>query len=260
MAHGLGGERGFRLPAFAEYFAREGLACLVFDYRNFGDSEGEPRNWVRPSRHLEDWRSAIDFAGTIELVNSKRLALWGTSFGGGHVIVTAANTPGISAIVAQVPFVDGRASSRGFGYKLQALCHALWDMLVANLFNRRHYVPIAGDSNTFALLNTPDALAGAEQLLPPGMTSRWKCPAAAALAAYFYRPIQSAFKVECPALFIYAAHDTLIPSETVKAAASRVKDITLVELPIEHFDIYHGEAFERAVRLEAEFLKRHLGR
>ena len=43
MAHGLGAVRTMRLDAYAERFSAAGYACLVFDYRNFGDSEGEPR-------------------------------------------------------------------------------------------------------------------------------------------------------------------------------------------------------------------------
>jgi fermentation-respiration switch protein FrsA (DUF1100 family) len=54
MAHGFGGERSFRLPAYAKHFARNGLAVLLFDYRTFGDSEGEPRYLVDPDRHVAD--------------------------------------------------------------------------------------------------------------------------------------------------------------------------------------------------------------
>ena len=106
------------------------------DYRNFGDSEGEPRNLIKPSRHLEDWQSAINYARSLESIDNKRLALWGTSLGGGHVIVTAAKTSGISAIVVQIPFVDGRSSSRSFGYKLQAIFHGLWDIFIQYLRQR----------------------------------------------------------------------------------------------------------------------------
>ena len=75
---------------------------------------------------------------------------------------------------------------------------------------------------------------------------------------YFYRPIEFAPQVECPTLFIYAEQDTLISPVIVKEAAKKIKDITTVGLPIEHFDIYEGEAFETVVSIEAEFLKRHL--
>jgi uncharacterized protein len=45
MAHGLGAVRTMRLDAYAERFSAAGYACLVFDHRNFGDSEGQPRPW-----------------------------------------------------------------------------------------------------------------------------------------------------------------------------------------------------------------------
>jgi alpha/beta superfamily hydrolase len=47
--------------AFADVFVRAGMAALFFDYRTFGDSEGEPRHWVSPSRHLADWHAALAF-------------------------------------------------------------------------------------------------------------------------------------------------------------------------------------------------------
>jgi hypothetical protein len=59
MAHGLGAQKELGLHRFADAFARAGLAVLVFDYRTFGGSEGEPRHWVSPRRHLEDWNEAL---------------------------------------------------------------------------------------------------------------------------------------------------------------------------------------------------------
>ena len=258
MAHGFGGERTFRLPAYAEYFSRQGMACLVFDYRTFGESEGEPRNYVNPTRHLEDWQAAIAFARSLDSVDNKRIALWGTSFSGGHVIVTAANTPGIAVIVAQVPFVDGRSSGRSFGYKLQAVYHGLVDAIGAALFNHRHYVPVVSDPDTFAMMNTPDALEGSKKLLPPGTSPDRKCPANIALTAFFYRPIEFAPKVTCPALIIYAQQDTLISPQDVSKAAESMQKATVIGLPIKHFDVYDGAEFEKVVRLEAKFLKRQL--
>ena len=61
LAHGIAGQKDMGLHPFAEVFAQRGLAVLVFDYRNFGGSEGEPRNWVSPKRHLEDWDAALDY-------------------------------------------------------------------------------------------------------------------------------------------------------------------------------------------------------
>src|SRR5689334_9123281 len=62
MAHGLGGVKEMRLDAFAERFSMAGYACLVFDYRHFGTSDGHPRQLLDISRQLEDWSCAIAFA------------------------------------------------------------------------------------------------------------------------------------------------------------------------------------------------------
>ncbi|GAX72550.1 hypothetical protein CEUSTIGMA_g6.t1 [Chlamydomonas eustigma] len=59
MAHGLGGQRDMGLHLYADRFASEGYHVLVFDYRSFGGSTGEPRHWVSPKRHVEDWAAVI---------------------------------------------------------------------------------------------------------------------------------------------------------------------------------------------------------
>ena len=62
MAHGLAGQKDMGLEPFAEAFVNHGLAVLLFDYRCFGGSDGEPRNWVGPRRHLQDWEAALAYA------------------------------------------------------------------------------------------------------------------------------------------------------------------------------------------------------
>jgi alpha-beta hydrolase superfamily lysophospholipase len=65
MAHGLSGTRRDRLGAFAERFAAAGIAAFVFDYRGFGDSDGEA-DLFEPQRQLVDWRAAIAFVRSLE--------------------------------------------------------------------------------------------------------------------------------------------------------------------------------------------------
>ena len=112
MAHGLGAVKALRLSAFAERFQAKGYACLVFDYRHFGESEGEPRELLSLDRQREDWRAAVAFARSLSEVDARRVVVWGTSFGGGHAIVTAADDADIVAAIAQCPFTDGLASAR----------------------------------------------------------------------------------------------------------------------------------------------------
>ena len=62
LGHGLSAVRDQRLPAYAERFAEAGLAALLFDYRHFGASGGEPRQLFDIQRQLEDWRIAFAYA------------------------------------------------------------------------------------------------------------------------------------------------------------------------------------------------------
>jgi alpha/beta superfamily hydrolase len=92
MGHGFGGTREVRLDAYAERFAAAGFAVLVFDYRHFGASEGEPRQLLDVAKQLGDWRAAIAWARAQTEIDAARVAIWGTSFGGGHVISSARKT------------------------------------------------------------------------------------------------------------------------------------------------------------------------
>ena len=107
MAHGFGGTRDSGLLPFAQAFAAAGLDAFVFDYRNFGDSTGEPRQLVDWRRHREDYRAAIAHARGLDGVDPDRIVLWGTSYSGGHVVAVAADDARIAAVIAQTPATDG---------------------------------------------------------------------------------------------------------------------------------------------------------
>jgi pimeloyl-ACP methyl ester carboxylesterase len=259
MAHGLGAERAFGLGPFAEHFALKGMAVFVFDYRNFGDSQGEPRNLVSPRRHLQDWQAAIAHVGSLAEVDRGRMALWGSSFSGGHVLVTAARHPEIAALVVQVPFVDGIDSIRKLGlrYALRAALEGARDLLHMAAFRGRHRVPVVSDPDRFGVLNTPECKPGYLALVPEA--TRWEnaCPAAFLLTVALYRPTSYAGRVRCPALIMPARKDTLISLEAVRKTASRMRDARLVALPIGHFEIYADGPFEQAVEIQADFLAEH---
>ena len=111
MAHGFAAIRLLRLDAYAERFAEAGYAVLVFDYRGWGDSAGEPRRVLDIRAQQRDWRAAVAYARSIEGVDPGRLVLWGTSFGGGHALHLAAEDHDVAAVIAQVPHISGPASA-----------------------------------------------------------------------------------------------------------------------------------------------------
>jgi dienelactone hydrolase len=260
MAHGFAAERSFRLPAYAERFVNHGMAVYLFDYRCFGDSDGEPRNYVDPWRHLADWQSALAHVRSLSNVNTDRIALWGTSFSGGHVIVTAAEDKEISAIVAQVPHIDPITSLRKLGlrYLLHAIPHALRDVSRMTTFRSPHYVKVIGTMKEFACLNTPDSYSGYLSMIPLGSNWQNRCPARSLITFLVYRPMKSAAKVSCPALIMMAENDSLIESTAVEKMSARMPYGMLVKYPFGHFDIYNGQYFEDAVAKQIEFLVKHL--
>src|SRR5450759_2826878 len=79
MGHGFGAVRELRLDAYAERFAEAGYAVLVFDYRHFGASSGEPRELLDLSRQHEDWRSALVYARSLDWIEGSQVIAWGSS-------------------------------------------------------------------------------------------------------------------------------------------------------------------------------------
>ena len=94
MAHGFAGTRDMRLDAYAERFAQAGIAALLFDYRHFGASEGEPRQLLDIGKQHEDYRAAIAYARRLGWVDADRIALFGSSFSGGPWRPRVPTSPG----------------------------------------------------------------------------------------------------------------------------------------------------------------------
>lgn len=99
-------------PHYAELYAEAGLAALLFDYRNFGGSDGDRRQHIDPSWQIEDYKNAISFAETQEEIDPDRIGVWGLSYSGGHVLIVGATDPRVKCIASQIPVVDGYRNMR----------------------------------------------------------------------------------------------------------------------------------------------------
>lgn len=100
------------IPHYAEEFARQGFACLAFDYRTLGASGGEPRQHLDPWEQIEDYRNAITCAENLDEVDAARIGAWGISYSGGHVLILAAVEPRLAFAVSNIPVVDGYVNMR----------------------------------------------------------------------------------------------------------------------------------------------------
>lgn len=260
LGHGLGSVREMRLDVYAEHFVSAGYACLVFDYRHFGASGGEPRQLLSVSRELDDWRSAVAFARSREEVDNDRIVLWGTSFGGGHVITTAAADRRIAAVIAQCPFTDGPASALAMhpwtSAKVTAL--ALTDIIGDRLGREPVMVPSAGAPRSTALMATHDSESGYLGLVPPSSTFRNEVAARFALDISRYRPGRRTPEINCPILFCICEHDTVAPSAATQRHAARAPRGEIRLYDEGHFDIYVEPAFDQVIADQIAFLAAHV--
>jgi dipeptidyl aminopeptidase/acylaminoacyl peptidase len=85
-----------------------GIAVLVFDYRGFGDSEGDA-SYLDPMDQVEDWRNAISYLESRPEIDARRIGAFGSGgTGGGNAVMVAGLDERILATVSQVPIADGR--------------------------------------------------------------------------------------------------------------------------------------------------------
>jgi fermentation-respiration switch protein FrsA (DUF1100 family) len=262
MAHGFGATRDASLEPYAARFVAAGLVVLLFDYRHFGASDGEPRQLVSVRRQLEDYANAVACARGLQGVDPDRIAVWGTSFAGGHALTLSAQVSGLAAAVAQCPMMDGLAAVRGIagyaglGQLLRLTAHGLLDLCLAP-FGRAHYIPTVGPPGSLAMMSSADSDTGYRALAPPGF--RFEVAARIALFAGLYRPVNYAAKARCPVLVQICEQDSVAPAAAAEEAVRRLGARGEVRrYPIGHFEPYFGAPFERSVTDQLEFLVRHL--
>lgn len=259
MAHGLGCVKEQRLDAFAERFTAAGYACLVFDYRHFGASGGQPRQLLDIKTQLADWKSAVAHARTLDGVDPDRVVVWGTSFGGGHVIVTAAQDKRIAAAISQCPFTDGFASTLAIPPLTSAkvTARALRDEIGALLGREPVMIPTYGPPGSTALMTSPDSAAGIQNLLP-GAEVEHDVAARFALQIVRHFPGRQARNVTCPIFFAICEQDAVAPPKPTQKYAAQAPRGEIKLYGTGHFDIYVGDDFERNVADQLDFLSRHV--
>lgn len=260
LGHGLGAVKEMGLDAYARRFAAAGYVALAFDYRHFGASGGEPRQLLDPARQLDDWAAALAYVRGLPEVDADRVAIFGTSFGGGHAIVVAARDPRVVAAIAQCPFTSGIRSAMTIDPKgtVGVTVRAARDLVARVLGRPPVRVALAGAPGTPALMNAPDAVSGYTALIPDGVDVAPDVAARVALQIPLLRPGAQARHVRCPILFCVCDADTVAPAGPTLRYASQAPRGEIIRYPFGHFDIYLGEPFERAVADQLAFLQRHV--
>jgi len=261
MGHGFGGTKDMIMEPYALRYQEAGFAALAFDYRHFGESEGEPRQLMLISNQLEDYAAAIEYARGLKEIDSAKIALWGTSASGGYGIIIAAKNKNIACVVAQCPGLDHRASEKMFKKKLgirhllRLFVHGQRDMMRSRLGLSAHKIPIVGKPGTMAFFPTSDAYEGYSKIVSENFVN--EVCGRVILRSHGYRPDKQIQNVRCPVLIQICDHDSLAPISPETEEELR-KYAEVKRYPIGHFDIYVEDDFERSVSDQLDFFERHL--
>jgi dienelactone hydrolase len=263
MAHGFAAIRALRLDAYASRFAEAGYAALVFDYRGWGDSAGEPRRILDIGDQQADWRAAVAYARAVEDVDRSRVVAWGSSFGGGHALHLAAEDHGFAAVIAQVPHISGPASAFARSPRLlaQLSLAALRDQLGAMTGREPYRLPVVGEPGSVAMMTSPDALPMARRLAGDRydeLLDENDVAARIALHVPFYSPGRAMHKITAPTLIQLAKKDSVTPYDVAVKAARRLPKGTVLSYDCQHFEPYLEPYFDTVVADQIDFLDRHV--
>jgi pimeloyl-ACP methyl ester carboxylesterase len=262
MAHGFAGTRDVGLPPFAERFARNGIAAFVFDYRHFGASAGWPRQLVDPRTQLDDWRAALVFVRGRSDIDGDRLAVWGSSLGGGHALLVASEDHEVRAVVAQAPIIDttveGDSSFQGITWAVRLVLTG-WADLVSSAFGCEPVTaPAIARHGEFGMIVDNAAYAAFEQLVGPQSTYRNAVAMRSPFNFHGYNPAAHTAAIHAPVLLIASPRDRFAPFAAAQAYAARAANVTLETFDGDHFDVYAPPAMTRAGDLATRFLRSHL--
>ena len=250
LCHGWGGVRSHFNRAYAPEFTKAGYVVLTFDYRGWGDSDSrlvieekmpEPdergmttvraraiRELVDPFDQTEDIIHCLNFLAGEPGVDPDRIGLWGTSFGGGHVVYVAANDPRVKCIVSQVPSMDGAWVNLYFQPFKLAIQRA-----------RGEIDPVPQGVNKIGRLNGTPFLSRIAK----------------------YHPVEYAHLLKIPVLIIIAAKEELMDN---RMHGERVYNIVKGKVPAKyevfsgtHFEIY-GKGRLPSIKMAIEWFDLHL--
>lgn len=265
MAAGLAVIKEAGTDPLAKLLHDAGYSVLAFDYRRLGESDGTPRQLVRFDDQLADFDAAIQFAATLPEVDAGKVAIWGFSASGGHVLRLAARNPKVAAAIAHAPLVDGPHAMRHAVRHMTAvslvrvLARATADA-VGGLFGHAPLlVPLSGERGDVASLTTPDSRNYARALNPDNRYPEWQQAVAvrSAVRIGFYRPGRFAGRIHCPLLVIAYDQDGVAPSGPAIRAAHRAPHGRLARIPGGHYAGFL-DAKEATARALLSFLDREL--
>lgn len=258
MCQGAIGQRQFfRFPEIARRFAALGYAALTFDHRGFGESEGEPGRTFQMEQ-VQDVRDAMSYLASQAQVDGDRLALFGTSIGGGNVVYAGAIDPRARWVISAVGFGDGASVALG-GNNTGALLERLATDRAARVETgvseriARGSLSIRNEATAQVRARVvgggPEADASVPDLTLESVERLIE-----------FKPVDVAARIAPrPVLFIAAENDEVTPAAGVEAMFQRAGEPKAYEVlaGITHYEVYEEPHVSRLVSLTDEWIRKH---
>ena len=206
LCHGFCGIRNVLLPSFANAFTEAGFATITFDYRGFGESEGE-RGRLVPAMQTEDIISVINWAEKQVCIDNQRIGLWGTSLGGCHVFNAAAQDKRVKSIVSQLAFADGEVLVTG---EMNELEKASFLSTLNKMAEKKKNTGKEMFVGVTRVLSDNESKVFFEKVKGQYPEMDIKIPFLTVMETLQYKPAESAAKVQCPVWLLLPARIALI--------------------------------------------------
>jgi pimeloyl-ACP methyl ester carboxylesterase len=258
MAHGMSLTRHDGLDRYAKIFAVAGVAVLVYDHRYLGDSEGEPRQRIQLTRQVQDRRSAVAFARTVDGVDPDRVVVWGYSFSGGSAAVVAATDPRVAGAILAFPFLDGLA--RGAVEAKSSLRNLAWfeAQVLKRLVGRSDRVAVTAEPGGRALMVLPGEARGFASLVGPESPWRNEALATPLAVEFMRRPVTKARKVHCPTLIQIGERDISATRGPIEKFARRAPMAEVRRYDLDHWQPFDAVHAAEVAGDQADWLLRHV--
>lgn len=255
MVHGWGGIQDALTVPFYEEFTRAGFAVMTFDFRGWGESAGLPRNTINPWQRVRDADAALAHLKSLPTIDPARIVLWGTSFGGGHVVELAAEHPELAGAIAQVPMLDGMAAVKAVPLT-RMLRFGLYGIADSLKPGRPLYLPVVAEPGAFASMDRDDAGKALELgMANVGRQYDNRVAARSLMTMGTYRPFRRLRDIRIPTLLIGASRDTVAPfvENTIQKIGN--PHLSMATLDANHFEPYFEPVFSTLISKELAFLK-----
>lgn len=256
MVGGWGGVQQALTSSFVNRFVEAGFAVMEFDYPGWGRSAGLPRQDINPWKRVKVADDALAHLKSMPQVDAYKIVLWGTSFGGGHVVDLAAEHPELLGAIIQVPMLDGLAAAMAVPIPMQLKFFAY---MVADICKpgSRICIPTLAKPGELGSMDRDGAMdamqAGIKALGNLPYDNRVTARSLATMA--FYRPWTRLKKVNIPMQIIGADNDTVAPFVPAKIKRANNPHLQVITVSADHFDPYFEPVFSGMVAHQLAFLQ-----